>query len=64
MKRVSITKGRDDYLAEFDVIGDKAKGKLYSRGRLIRNGFNVTVKDMKFKVDIGTGSGVKVEFKI
>jgi hypothetical protein len=59
----SITKDRDEWTARVKIVGDRAVGSLHRGDRVVRPAFNVRVDHMNvFKVDIGTGSGVKVAF--
>jgi hypothetical protein len=59
----SCTKYREEWVARVKIVNDRAVGNLFYGDELIRN-FNVSIKDGKFSPDIGTGSGVKVSFKV
>lgn len=73
MELRSITKDREHVFAEnLSFIGTAtrfARGRLVSRepkyGGVWRDNFIVKIDERnRFKVDIGTGSGVKVEFQL
>jgi hypothetical protein len=60
--RYATNRDRAGWCAEYVVEKGRARGKLFSGTRVIREDFSVAIKDGKFAVDIGTGSGVKVNF--
>jgi len=73
MELKSITKGRGTWFTEGGRLeNDRTKftGKLYyitsNGGKMVqREKFTVSIRgDDSFSVDIGTGSGVKVKFRI
>ena len=63
--RKSVTRGRSDYTAVFETYynGGRANGQLLYCGELERE-FDVMVRNNYIAVDIGTGSGVKVRFRV
>lgn len=57
--------GREDwYVTDWMVSHGRAFGKLMAGRDVIRHSFSVKVNSGEFAVDIGTGSGVKVKFKV
>lgn len=59
-----ITNDRTGWYVEYDIVGARAVGSMYRPlGELCRRNFNVKVENRHFFVDIGTGSGVKIEFQ-
>ena len=60
----SVTRGRSGWIADVQLQGDRAVGTLYHSGKVARAQFNVAVKNGEFLVDIGTGSGVKIKFRM
>ena len=67
LKGRSITKGREDQYSVEKVLpydsASRVLGRLLENGEYVRD-FDVKVTNSRFKVDIGTGSGVKVEFSL
>ena len=79
-KRTAIGRVRQFYQARFNIHEGRATGQLWQtrfnihEGRatgqllynqaLVRDFKNIKITEGRFKVDIGTGSGVKVSFKI
>lgn len=67
-----INKFRDTWYATYNVyqkdLGLRARGQLFDGNRLVRESFDVSVKTKqgrtipRFSVDVGTGSGCKVDF--
>ena len=64
LKLDATNRNRKGWYAIIDVNGDRAVGSLHRYEKVERKAFNVKIKDGKFAVDIGTGSGVKVNFRI
>lgn len=67
MKLKAINKNRNHWWVEVAIhpssSGDRATGTLYQGWNKIRT-FDVGVRNGRFNVDIGTGSGVKVTFQL
>ena len=65
--RTSVTSGRRAWTARFHTYtldgSDRAKGSVYHAERHVRD-FDVVVRSNHISVDIGTGSGVKVRFRV
>jgi hypothetical protein len=63
----AITRGREEwYVDRWAVTEDKrVRGRLMCGPEVVRETFSVRVDDNgRFKVDIGTGSGVRIEFEV
>jgi hypothetical protein len=63
----AITRDREEwYVDRWAVTADKRVcGRLMCGAEVVRETFNVRVDDNgRFKVDVGTGSGVKIEFEV
>ena len=57
------TKDRDGWCVNYDIIGKRVLGSMKDdAGVIVRRLFNVKLNGRGFAVDIGTGSGVKIEF--
>lgn len=65
--RTSVTGGHLAWTARFHTYtlsgSERAKGSIYHAGRHVRD-FDVAVRNNHIAVDIGTGSGVKVRFRV
>ena len=53
---------RKDWYVTARLVDERAVGNMYCGSRVVRENFSVKVRNGKFAVDIGTGSGVKVNF--
>lgn len=62
-RAVPITKDREEWHCVYDIVGKRAVGSMYNGAELVRRVFNVKCEAGKFRVDIGTGSGVTIEFR-
>lgn len=60
--RQATNRDREGWRVEYTVEKGRARGKMFDGDRIVREDFNVAIKDGKFAVDVGTGSGVKVAF--
>jgi len=62
----ATNRDREDWYVDYLVEGNWAMGSLYtlSDGQVWRDKFKVQIKNGRFNVDIGTGSGVKVTFQV
>jgi hypothetical protein len=65
MNARQVTRLAQNYRIEgLEIKDGKALGALYSDGILMRKSFCVGIRDNQFSVDIGTGSGFKVKFRL
>ena len=63
-QRTATNKNRQLWQARFNITEDRVSGQLLDNKALVRYFKSILIKDGTFKVDIGTGSGVKITFKI
>lgn len=63
-RAVPLTKDRTDWHCMFDVVGNRVIGSMYHGPEIVRRTFNVKHLNGKFRVDIGTGSSVTIEFPV
>ena len=63
-QRTATNKNRQLWQARFNIADDRVSGQLLDNKALVRDFKNIKVTEGIFKVDIGTGSGVKITFKI
>jgi hypothetical protein len=60
---VSVTSRRDKWYCRASISKGRVRGTMYRGAEVIRI-FNVALRpDKTIRVDIGTGSGVKIVFK-
>jgi hypothetical protein len=64
MKSTAINRFRCGWTADYVIVDNRVTGDLFQDGSLVRHFKNVKISDGRFKVDIGTGSGVKVTFEV
>lgn len=64
LKVTVFTCDRETWHCVFDIVGKRVVGTMYDGPDIVRRTFNVKHEAGKFRVDIGTGSGVTIEFPV